>query len=139
MEAKQQIRPVILLVIEDWHARALIRAQLDEEGFEARSSPAWTQALALLDRGFWPRLSAVIADVGDAPPDDVLARRLALLASHAPVVALTSSFGPKPENLLRMGAQTVLRRPFTVGDVSRALRTLAAAEPVKAWDEEQPT
>ncbi len=130
METRPHVQPVILLIIEDWHSRALIHAQLDEEGFDARSSPTWTLALAVLDRQSLPRLSAVIVDVWHDAADGDLARRLARLAGYAPIVALTGTFGPKPEALLRMGAQSVLRRPFTVGEVSRALQALLSAQPV---------
>jgi CheY-like chemotaxis protein len=132
MEVELQAWPVVLLIIEDWRTRALIHAQLDGDGLEARTSVSWAQALTLLGRHFWPRLGAIIVDVGDRAADHALAGRLALLARHAPVVALTGSFGPRPEDLRRMGAKAVLRRPITVGEVSRALRTFLLAESAKA-------
>ena len=41
MEAAERDRPLIWLIIEDGRVRSLIRAQLDEDGFEVRSSLLW--------------------------------------------------------------------------------------------------
>jgi CheY-like chemotaxis protein len=132
MRAEENDKPKILLIIGDWRTRALVHAQLDEEGFEARSSLSWIEALALIDRPPQPRFEAIVVDVSDDKVDDLLRRRLAFLANRAPIVALTGVFGPQPEDLLAMGVQDVLRRPVTVGEVSRALRRMAKSAPVRS-------
>ena len=78
-----------------------------------------------LERQPWARLAAIVVD-------DVWAPRLAVLADHAAVVALTGSFGPAPAYLRALGVRAVLRRPITVGVVCRMVRRLVESAPARA-------
>ena len=125
MNEEDKARPVVLLAIADWQSRALIRAQLTEDGYQVRASTSVEDALRVLLRGEWPDLAAIVVEISQGPVDERLAHSLDSLKTSAPVVALTGAFGPSPAELRQMGVQTVLARPFAVGEVSSALKRLS--------------
>lgn len=126
MKDEANTGPFVLLIIPDWQTRALIHAQLVEDGYEVGTAPSLDRALKWLLRGLWPDVAVVLLDLRDETPDEQLARKLGALRSLAPVMALTGPFGPNRDALTRMGVQAILSRPVTVGQVTAALRQLVA-------------
>ncbi len=109
------VQPKVLLAGGDFRPRALILAQLQEEGFDVTAVETWDEAERLL-RKRAVRPAAVVFDVeGETQPDAALAT-LARLVSPARVVVLTASRGVPPEQARARGFQ-VLARPYSVGDV----------------------
>lgn len=113
------IGPVIL-VEQEWPARAYLKAQLEEDGLWVVALPAPSDAIAYLERwGLTPSL--LILDLARQPAEDLL-RFLELLRRQpdVPVIVLKSPMvAGQPEVEAR--AARVLARPFSVDDVVRAV------------------
>jgi DNA-binding response OmpR family regulator len=118
----------ILLIASDWRFRALVRAQLLDEGYAVRTLPSLEIALAYLMRGGkQPRLTIL-----DAQGNEIEAQVLPGLwrvAREAPLVLCGGmlSRAALDQEGLPPTAQ-VLLRPFRVGDlVEEVQRVLACS------------
>ena len=114
--------PRVLVVIPDQWPRAHIRAALRETGYDAIGAASVPDALA--HRAFEPERGAVGAIVLDAAAvhdHDAALERLQHRHANAPVILLTSAVVQPPVGEW----DRVLRRPFTVEDVVRAVSALA--------------
>ena len=101
----------VLVVGRDWKFRALLRAQLREDGFDALGFESLDAAAEVIARS---APDAIVFDTTDAPGAElaqlsVLSKRLRVL-----VVASAGESVPLPE------AQ-VLRRPVQLGQIIAAL------------------
>jgi CheY-like chemotaxis protein len=111
----------IWLISPDWEVRALVRAQLLEEGDDVTAMEGWAALESRLQAEEVVPPALVIAELtGDEPPAalELLrafpARRLVLRGAGAPAAAA----------LRAAGIDAVLSRPFSVGDVVRTARAL---------------
>ncbi len=113
----------IVLLDADWQSRALIRAQLIEEGFDVVATESWTMMRRHLRPGSKPRLAMVdLKDLAD--PQDVL-RDLRVLMKPERVLVM-SAIGTIPrEDLERLGFH-VMPRPFVIEAVVREVRKLTS-------------
>jgi DNA-binding NtrC family response regulator len=116
-------RPDIVFLDADWQSRALIRAQLIEDGFEVVATESWTMMRRHLRPGSKPRLALVdLKDLAD--PQDVL-RDLRVLMKPERVLVL-SAFGTMArEDIERLGFH-VMPRPFVIEDLVREVRKVTA-------------
>jgi hypothetical protein len=106
--------PDVVLLSADWPSRALIRAQLIEEGFEIVATSTWTMMRRHLRPGSKPGL--VIVDLQAlADPDRVL-QDLHVLMDPERVLVLTAIGTMTAKDVERLGFH-VLPRPFTVRDL----------------------
>ncbi len=106
----------LLVVGRDWKFRALLRAQLREEGYDALGfetlQDAESEAIGA---------AALIFDTSEASPTDwqpVLQR----LAIQLPVVIVA---GGREE--VNVPGAKLLRRPLSLGDIIKVVRELASA------------
>lgn len=109
----------VLLIQEEWPARSLLKAELEEDGREVLGADTIATALSLATaRGFRPDvivldtvgLSASLADV----------EALQFLRGSSPLILLLSTQQESPL-AVRLQPSAILHRPFTVGDVVAAL------------------
>jgi len=108
----------ILVVGREWKFRALLRAQLREEGYDALGFETLQDAESEATGA-----AALIFDTSEASPTDwqpVLQR----LATQLPVVIVAGA----PEEVNVPGAK-LLRRPLSLGDIVAVVRELASAGP----------
>lgn len=111
----------IFVVGQEWRFRALLRAQLREEGYRALGLSTLEEAAEALISSPAPAL--LVFDTAGAAPEEVqqklpqLAARLAVL-----VVAGAQEEVPAP-------VQGLLRRPLPIGDIVLAVKALAGAAP----------
>lgn len=106
----------ILLIAADWQFRALVRAQLLEEGFKVKALPSLDIVLAhLLRGGERPRLT--IIDTKDTGVEVQALLDLCTLTGEAPLILCGGA--PDLEALGRAADPPahVLRRPFRIGNV----------------------
>jgi hypothetical protein len=104
----------IVLLGAEWHPRALIRAQLIEEGFDVVATDSWPMMRRHLRPGSKPRLA--IVDLQGLPnPADVL-NDLRLLIQPGRVLVLTAIGAVPPGEIERLGFRT-LSRPLLISDV----------------------
>ncbi len=116
----------ILLIAADWQVRALVRAQLLEEGWEVQAWPSLEPALAHLIRsGDRPRL--VLVEVEGAEGEGRLLADLWRLAGEPPLIVCGGALGRatlSQEGLPPLEA--VLLRPFRVGDLIELVQRVLA-------------
>jgi hypothetical protein len=118
----------IALLGAEWHPRALIRAQLIEEGFDVVATNSWPMMRRHLRPRSKPRLA--IVDLQALPnPADVLSG-LRILMQPSRVLVLTAIGAVPPGEIERLGFRT-LSRPLVIRDVVDA-----AIAAIRAGDSE---
>ena len=115
--------PDIMLLAAEWQPRALMRAQLIEDGFDVLGTETWPATRRHLKRGIVPRI--VIVDLKGLPdPARVLDDLRALMdPGHVLVLAAAGTVGRR--DLERQGFH-VLSRPFAINDLVGGSRRLLA-------------
>jgi len=114
----------VLLAGGEWRPRALVLAQLVEDGYDVTSVATWDEAeLLLRKRAVQP--AVVIFDLdGEQQPEAALATA-AKLVDPGKVVVLTTAGTLPPDVARSHGFVHVLARPYSVGDVVRTAGTIA--------------
>jgi DNA-binding response OmpR family regulator len=110
-----------LLIAADWQFRALLRAQLVEEGFEVRSWPSLDTALLYLMRG-GERLDAIVLDAESIEVESQNVSDLWRLAGTVPLLLCAGMSSRAELDPKDLPPATVLIRPFRVRDVVREVR-----------------
>ncbi len=106
----------ILLIAADWKFRALVRAQLLEEGYSVKAVLSPQMAFAHLVRtGERPRL--VILDTQDTAIDIPQLRQLWQLTDPAPLIVCCGALDRAALQQAEMPPVKVMGRPFRVGDL----------------------
>ncbi len=115
----------VFLVGKDWKARALLRAQLLEEGLEVEAHETAGSALKSLERPPWlPAL--LIADLSASDNPNAEVNQLASRADHIPIWIIASRTLHVEGALETRGFEVVFFRPLDVGKlVNRIKRRLA--------------
>jgi hypothetical protein len=126
MAHKGELPPRVLVIMPEHWPRVHVRAALREAGYDAIGARTLTGALAhaARERSRGP-VAAIVLDAAAAVRGNPAALDRLRLRHHAPLVLLTSAVtSPPPGDWAR-----TLRRPFTVGDVVRAVSELAPLPP----------
>jgi hypothetical protein len=110
--------PDVVLLGAEWTGRALIRAELIEEGFDVLATNTWSMMRRHLRPGRKPRL-AVVDLKGLDEPGQVL-RDLAVLMKPERVLILTATATVPLSEISSLGFH-VIGRPFTIGEVVSAV------------------
>jgi len=111
--------PDIVLLATEWQPRALIRAQLIEEGFEVVATNTWPMMRRHLRPGVKPRLALV--DLKGLSNPLTLLNDLRVLMNPDHVLVLTALGTTPASEVERVGFRTV-SRPVVIEDVVRAAR-----------------
>lgn len=109
----QQPSPDIVLLGAEWQPRALIRAQLIEEGFDVVATDTWPMMRRHLRPGSKPRLA--IVDLKGLPNQDDVLNALRVLMKPSRVLVLTAIGTVRPDEIERLGFRT-LSRPIVIRD-----------------------
>lgn len=113
----------ILLAGGSWRPRALILAQLQEEGYDVTAVETWDEAeLLLLKRAIDPAF--VVLDVEGESHVPASLETLKRLVDPARVLVLTSASVIPADSVRSLGFQYVLARPYSVGDVVKVVGEL---------------
>jgi hypothetical protein len=112
-----------MLLAPEWQTRALIRAQLIEEGFDVLGTDTWPATRRHLKRGIKPRI--VIVDLKGLPDPARVLGDLHALMDPGHVLVLVVSGTAARRDLERQGFR-VLSRPFAINDLVRGSRRLLA-------------
>jgi DNA-binding NtrC family response regulator len=117
--------PDVVLLATEWRPRALLRAQLIEEGFEVLATDTWKMTRRFLRPGSKPRV--VIVDLqGLVEPGQVL-EDLRKLMPPDRVIVLTAMGTVAAPKIRALGFQ-VVKRPIRLGSlVAAAARALGKA------------
>ena len=111
--------PDIVFLAPEWQPRALIRAQLIEEGFEVVAIRSWPMMRRHLRPGSKPRL-AIVDLKGLSDPQSVL-RDLGVLMKPDRVLVISASGTVAASEIKRLGYRAV-PRPFLIEDLLRTVR-----------------
>ena len=116
--------PDVVLLCSEWPARALLNAQLVEEGYDVVTTDQWPIPRQFLRAGGQPR--ALVIDLQGLPdPNAVLDDVRHLIPPHR-VVVLAAIATMDPAAVRQMGFR-VLARPIAVGAVVGAVREVLGA------------
>jgi len=106
----------IFIAGKDWQARALVRAQLLEEGFEVEAYETVRDAVAALETGAAPPdLFIVDISASDDPSSDV--ELLASWSRKVPMWIIASQTFIVEKGLRGHGFEMTLLRPVDVGEL----------------------
>jgi len=120
----------IVLIAKEWKTRALIMAQLSEEGYQVVSLRTVEEAIMLLSRRMTsPRL--IILDTTDQGLRESILADLRALAGDAPILVCTGPFDLAQFDFDEAGFTNLLIRPFTVGGVVIAVREVIGNEAMR--------
>lgn len=111
--------PDIVFLAVEWQPRALIRAQLIEEGWEVVATSSWPTMRRHLRAGSKPRLA--IVDLKDLSDPQSMLRDLRVLMTPERVLVL-SAIGTIPAAEIERLGFRVIPRPFVIEEVVRAVR-----------------
>lgn len=113
----------IVLLDAGWPDRALLRAQLIEEGYDVVATDTWPIPRQYLHPETRPRL--LIVDLQSLPdPNSVLADIRALMKPDR-VLVITALGGPTEEDIRRLGFRAI-SRPATIRDIVAAVAAISA-------------
>lgn len=113
--------PDVLVLGPEWPERALLRAQLIEEGYEVIATDAWPIPSQFRRSDMKPR--AVVVDLHGLPePRDVL-DELPYVIDPDRVVVVTA-LGTLPHEEVRGLGYHVVARPASVGEIVKAIASL---------------
>ncbi len=111
----------VLLLGKDWQTRALLRAQLIEEGIEIEAHENAQEAnLDPETKELLPQL--VIADVASSDDPSAEVRLLATWARHVPIWVIASHTLILNKTLKGRGFQMILFRPVDVGELVEQIK-----------------
>ncbi len=111
----------VLIAGRDWQARALLRAQLLDEGFEAEAYETISEALAVLSPDTrLPDLFIADISASDDPSADVEA--LAAWARKIPIWIIASRAYIIEKGLRGHGFEMVLLRPVDVNELVEQIK-----------------
>jgi DNA-binding response OmpR family regulator len=122
MIASRADPPDILLIGAGWRPRALLRAQLIEEGFEVLATDDWSTARRYLRPGRKPRL--VIADLQGLPEPDRALSELRVLMKPDRVLVIAAA-GTVPNAEIEALGFRVVKRPISIGKIVEAAAAAA--------------
>ncbi|HZP01402.1 MAG TPA: hypothetical protein VFD30_14005 [Terriglobia bacterium] len=106
----------ISLVSRDWHLRALLRAQLLEEGLEVKAFEEARSALAGLENAeAFPSL--LIADLSSSDNPEREAELLSCWANQFPLWVISSHMLAADAELTGRGFERILSRPIDLGEL----------------------
>ncbi len=114
----------ILLAGGEWRPRALVLAQLKEEGYDVTAVETWDEAELLLRRRAVRPAVLIFDVVGESHREAALATAAKLIdPSH--VIALTARSTLAADAVRAHGFTHVLERPYSVGDVAKVAGSIA--------------
>ncbi len=113
--------PDIVLLAGDWQPRALIRAQLIEEGFEVVATNTWSMMRRHLRPGSKPRLA--ILDLKGLPDSEQRLHDVRVLMNPARVLILSAAGTIPARDIERLEFHT-LSRPVVIEEVVRVAKHL---------------
>ena len=106
--------PDVVLLAAEWQPRALIRAQLIEEGLEVVAVDQWTTMRRHLRPGIKPQLAVV--DLKGLPDPDSVLHDLRMLMPPTRVLVVTALGSLAAADAERFGFRA-LARPIAIADV----------------------
>lgn len=116
----------MILISNQWPSRALIKAQIEEEGHRVTGFELVEEALAPLQQGYLAP-DAIILDTMGQPDGQKALAQLEDAIGSVPIIVLTGPFDKAQMALNEEKFQRVLARPFFIRDVVQAVKVVLRA------------
>jgi hypothetical protein len=113
--------PDILVLGPEWPTRALLRAQLIEDGWDVVATDAWPIPRQFLRRAMRPR--AIVVDLHGLPEPRLALDELRMVMDPARVLVLAALGTLTRDEIATMGFH-VMERPASIGDIASAASAL---------------
>jgi hypothetical protein len=113
--------PDIMLLGPEWPQRALLRAQLIEEGYDVVAVDTWPVPMTYRRPGMKPRL--LLIDLQGLPDPQQTLREVAFVVPPDRVLVVTALGTLARDDVQRLGFATI-ERPVTVGQIVAAAGAL---------------
>jgi hypothetical protein len=117
MSDKREPTPDIVLLASEWQPRAMLRAQLIEEGLDVVATDQWFELRRLLRPASRPQL--VIVDLHGLPDPERVLNDLAMLMKPRRVLVVTAAGTVLPDQIEARGF-LVVSRPVPIGSIVAA-------------------
>jgi hypothetical protein len=131
----EQKRPDVMVLDFVWRDRALLRAQLIEEGYEVVALDAWPIPNVYRRPGMGPRV--LLIDLHDLPkPRETLDEVRCMLPAER--VLVVTALGSLPVEQVRQFRFNVVERPVTVGEIVRSVAVLLSGITATSTPESRP-
>jgi hypothetical protein len=119
-EAKIGVTPIpdVVLLAAGWRPRALLRAQLIEQGFDVVAVDSWLMMRKALRPHVRPPLAVV--DLQELPEPEHVLNDLAMMMEPGRVLVVTATGAVTPDEIQARGYR-VLRRPISIGEIAAAV------------------
>jgi hypothetical protein len=117
--------PDIVILAVEWRPRAMIRAQLIEEGFDVAATNTWALMRGYLRPGSKPKLAMV--DLHNLADSKEILRDLGLLMKPDRVLVLRASGTVTQAEIERLGFH-VHNRPISIKDIIAAARVILTSD-----------
>ena len=114
----EDVRPDILLLSAEWPERALLRAQLIEDGYDVVATDAWPIPPLYRQPGMTPR--AMIVDLRELPAPRQVLDELRHVIQPDRVLVLTALGTLSVEEVRSLGYH-IVSRPAAVSEIVRAV------------------
>lgn len=103
---------MIVLILKNWTFRKMLKAQLEEEGFEVLDFEDADEAANSINDG-----SLVVIDLMNGGYTLDRLKDIRKRAGDVPVLLLTGAAGFSDTQLKREGFNFILKRPFSIGNL----------------------
>jgi hypothetical protein len=120
---QRQAPPDIVLLVVEWPLRALIRAQLIEEGFDVVGTDTWAMMRQHLRPGSKPRLA--IVDLKDLQNPREILNDLRVLMDPNRALVLTAIGTVPTMDIERLGFRTISRPIVVRNIIERVIQTIS--------------
>ncbi|HLW79235.1 MAG TPA: hypothetical protein VKU44_06510 [Terriglobia bacterium] len=111
----------VLLAGRDWKTRALLRAQLIEEGVEVRAFESAAEAIEAAQKETGPA-PLLIADLTESADPTAEIRQLGSWSARLPIWIIARRSGSGAPDLEGRGFEAVLFRPIDVGELVEQIK-----------------
>jgi hypothetical protein len=122
--------PDIVLLGPEWRERALLRAQLIEEGHDVIAIDAWPIPRLYRQPGMTPRM--MIVDLHGLPDPRATLDELRLVIPPDRVLVVTALGTLTADEIRRLGFRTIAR-PATIGEIVAAAASLLPVTPAARY------
>jgi DNA-binding response OmpR family regulator len=117
-------RPDVFLLSAEWPNRALLRAELLEQGYEVAAADTWPMPRLYRQRGMKPRV--IVVDLHGLPnPREVLDELRYVIPPDR--VLIVSALGTVTHDAVSQLGYHVMTRPVSVGEIVAATSQLLRA------------
>ncbi len=125
----EQKPPDVMVLGSEWPERALLRAQLIEEGHEVVAVDTWPIPRLYRRSGMKPRV--LLIDLHELPKPRETLDEVRLLLPAERVLVVTALGSLPAEQVGRFGFN-IVERPVTIGEIVRSIATLLARQSLQS-------